>query len=110
MRPMHGVVVADGVVRCENGLTATAVLPPNVGKHDSVWVFYDFTTGCVSKVVSQSEAQTEEEASCGLLVDEPETFECTEDEDDYEEEECCFDDSGALEPFSDDAGFWDSEF
>lgn len=106
MRPLRGVVVADGVVRCENGLTATAVLPPTVKRYEAVWVFFDFVNGAIKEVTPLRNAEeTTMELSEDTQSDECPVFE----ENDFMEVEEHYEDSEALEPPSDYDEFWDSE-
>jgi hypothetical protein len=50
MRPFLGVVVDDGVIRCENGLVVHAALPKDIEVWDRVWVCYDFVHKCAVSI------------------------------------------------------------
>ena len=52
MRPIKGLVVGSGVIRCENGVTITdADIPKGIKWYDPVLVCYDFTTNTVVNII-----------------------------------------------------------
>ena len=72
MRPINGMVRADGTVRCENGLTVTAKLPKGVGPSDAVLVYYDYTTNTVTKITKPFSEDEEGEERVSEAVEEHE--------------------------------------
>jgi hypothetical protein len=51
VRPLSGVIAADGSVLCENGLVVRNGVPKGLRRHDPVLVFYNFQRGQVVNIL-----------------------------------------------------------
>jgi len=65
MRPMQGIVVGRGAVRCENGVTYhDLTIPKGIKWYTPVSVFYDLIQGRVVSVEPESPPEDLAELDC----------------------------------------------
>jgi len=59
MRPLNGIVVSRGAVKCENGLTLTTHIPSHIKLFEKVYVCFNLYTNRISRIISTKEGDKE---------------------------------------------------